>query len=337
MVASTCTLVMAASGLWRKELQDLCSCGREVFCVRADSSIWGRGRPGSSAHRPGLQGIREPQPALPSPTEPWLAARGTAPRPSRETAELALPSVSICSELPHSAGAPAGTAGAGYTSCLTPRASSCRGSPTSQGLAPAPHLKGLPEHQREDVGRPPILPAAALESVGHHGGTENRGLMWKTMSPVLGQEVGSQTLGAPGWRGRLGGHPTEAKEGTQGGEGVGPLLVLSRVRVSLHQRFQPGARPPREGFNCRQNGWQRPWVPGPSLGCPPPRRPHSLWAPGPGPGPEQRAHRPGGLSLGGGARRRPHRAPSLLPKPRSHPPAGPSLRLLWGAAQSLGI
>lgn len=102
-------------------------------------------------------------------------------------------------------------------------------------------------------------------------------------------------------------------------------------------RFQPGARPPAwKASNCRQKGWRGPGSRAPSpWGVPYPGGPTAC---GPCPGPSPLSNvptRPGGLGLGreskaGGA---PTGPCSLLPKSRSHPPAGPSLRLLWGAAQ----
>lgn len=102
-------------------------------------------------------------------------------------------------------------------------------------------------------------------------------------------------------------------------------------------RFQPGARPPAwKASNCRQKGWRGPGSRAPSpWGVPYPGGPTAC-GPCPGPGPLSNVPtRPGGLGLGreskaGGA---PTGPCSLLPKSRSHPPAGPSLRLLWGAAQ----
>ena len=96
------------------------------------------------------------------------------------------------------------------------------------------HLKGLPEHQREDIGHLLLAPVAALEGVGHYGGAGEPGLDVEDDVPRLRQEVDLKPAGimrfvraADGWAVTR----PRPRRGHWGGRC--PLLVLSRVRVSL--------------------------------------------------------------------------------------------------------
>lgn len=193
--------------------------------------------------------------------------------------------------------------------CPTPRASPSlpTDSPTSQGFAPAPHLKGLPEHQREDAGHLLLAPAAALESVGHHGGAGEPGLDVEDDVARLRQEVdlkpgGHHGVGEGGWQ-----SPAEAEEGTREGESASLTGPLQSQNVPAPAGSSPGPGRPRGRLQTADKRGGRgpgsrassPW------GTPSPRKPHSLW-PAPRPPPlDQHAHLAGGSpgrgSIAGGA------------------------------------
>lgn len=193
--------------------------------------------------------------------------------------------------------------------CPAPWASASRptDSPTSQGFAPAPHLKWLPEHQREDAGHLLLAPAAALESVGHHGGAGEPGLDVEDDVARLRQEVdlkpgGHHGVGEGGWQ-----SPTEAEEGTREGESASLTGPLQSQNVPAPAGSSPGPGHPRGRLQTVNRRGSRgpgsrassPW------GTPSPRKPHSLW-PVPRPQPlDPHAHLAGGSpgrgSIAGGA------------------------------------